>query len=1563
MWSIERNFQDTDVDRRYPDMSQNVDRHGNTAWGITGCITPKGVPYSTTRGGPIVGIEALALQGIPVDRLHLTREIHDDLLDLAGNAMTSTVVGVALIGALIAAYKAIPTDLLPMKARIIAKSLSVSIDSASLGPQKTISLQYQSNVSVPMLFNEALSSARFCECEGQNLRTQRRILFCEECSHTACEKCAGLPKHNYKDFQFSRCTSRVEPWIFRATIKKALPMRLKLAIDVDDLMLPSKDKADLAGEEWKQFLHTAKSALSDVYFYHSARRSRHWTILYDGQSSRLELQFTAKHAQWYLFAKPLKLLSGDAKLRRVLESPIARMMVKNELGSNLIQGTWQLCLPITRTFKVDIKGQGPKLPSWKARLGLDNFKTEQVWSELNVSIPDHAKLGLSDVAISGLYKLCLQCGSANSMLHRRLSPALSEVLYLFLCPSPILEPSQDSPVIATNPYRIQHGEYRHINATIGPVLACELEMKGLSSSLLDPVPPLPKWRPTDNNLERVQCSTFGKWMDTHAALQAMTDDRPVYAVFRQDAPVTNLPQVPCGDAAVAVLSCEVPATAARTLGWPSQWLAVTEVNERKYLATIAWLAESVESFRHISADWRTLESSAAGANCTTCAPGRPSLKWRCEGNKVARVRPIEDTRDAARYEKEMNARPFIFRTRVRRDATTGAGHLVVHVNVQALMHRARGRFLDVLPLTETRFDWRLDANYEPNRSTSPPSFSITDNKMDQRLPHTFFKGHQLRIEQQRSLHWLVLRESDDQAPFMLTEWEEGYLAALNLRVEARACKPCPVMGGIIADRVGYGKTIIMLALIEHEHANAVAAAETTLPGPINLKATLIATPHLLLTQWKGEIETFLGRKYKVLVVRALKDLNKYSVAKFKEADIILINFSLLANDVYLRRLARFAALPEAPSAADNRAYVSWLTTAMARVSENVDRLRSSTDLSAYSASLNDQRVRTENDKELYEIIPSKRLHGDHYIKAKLTKKMFSKIPASKDPVEIDPFKLCNAKHYNDLLGPLFQMFSFYRLIIDEYTYMGVKECELVNLLVSSRRWLLSGTPKLETFSQVQSVAKSIGVHLGIDDDARGILKTTSYKKDKTTAECFGSLVQNQSSDWLRERHMYAQAFLDKFARQVIIFFLQVCYRSMLTKPKNITEVGELPREDYLKSVTLHTAERALYLELQTHLYNEDMRIRQGSSTTTDNDCINRLYEIIATSSSPEEALLKRCSMFDTSYLPKTGGIVNALKTMITTRTGEVQEHCQKFFTAICEALELKIRCGNADIHFADWKHCVTINHYGDTEASTKMHSMLSEAGKEVSLSSPVALSKEMEKKVVCDLRNRQTMLHKASIELMQRMRMLRFLRSILLVLQVHVSRARPLVAICDSCRCEIGLFSGLVILGQCGHIVCTATVKSSSEENKSSAEAKVCLETTTIDDKCPVSGCLGAALSFHRISVEVFLGGPSKVDATAHYGSKIADIVALIQRISAPKKKDEPGDQALVFVQFQQLMNMIEAAFTESGITFRTITGREKSLAKEDRMLEDFKKSGSSNSKKSVAVLLLNAGSSCAAGQ
>src|SRR6266852_6441235 len=82
-------------------LSQNVDRStGSNRVGISPCLTPSMIPYITNRGGPMVGLEALHLQGLPIDELLLTRETEDQLSDLAGNAMSTTVFGTSVLVAL-----------------------------------------------------------------------------------------------------------------------------------------------------------------------------------------------------------------------------------------------------------------------------------------------------------------------------------------------------------------------------------------------------------------------------------------------------------------------------------------------------------------------------------------------------------------------------------------------------------------------------------------------------------------------------------------------------------------------------------------------------------------------------------------------------------------------------------------------------------------------------------------------------------------------------------------------------------------------------------------------------------------------------------------------------------------------------------------------------------------------------------------------------------------------------------------------------------------------------------------------------------------------------------------------------------------------------------------------------------------------------------------------------------------------------------------------------------------------------------------------------------------------
>ena len=186
-------------------LSQNVDRTtGSGAAGICPCLTPSMVPFVTNRGGPLVGVEALSLQGIPVDDLLLTRESEGQMSDLAGNAMTTTVVGVCMLSALllrkdaIVAHSKVVAKGLKEEAAKRAKRVKEGGDKAAAATALSVGgaayasaaaakvagvegladedLQLCSVVpkddkkSYQKLIGEATAAARLCVCEAQTVR-------------------------------------------------------------------------------------------------------------------------------------------------------------------------------------------------------------------------------------------------------------------------------------------------------------------------------------------------------------------------------------------------------------------------------------------------------------------------------------------------------------------------------------------------------------------------------------------------------------------------------------------------------------------------------------------------------------------------------------------------------------------------------------------------------------------------------------------------------------------------------------------------------------------------------------------------------------------------------------------------------------------------------------------------------------------------------------------------------------------------------------------------------------------------------------------------------------------------------------------------------------------------------------------------------------------------------------------------------------------------------------------------------------------------------------------------
>ena len=226
----------------------------------------------------------------------------------------------------------------------------------------------------------------------------------------------------------------------------------------------------------------------------------------------------------------------------------------------------------------------------------------------------------------------------------------------------------------------------------------------------------------------------------------------------------------------------------------------------------------------------------------------------------------------------------------------------------------------------------------------------------------------------------------------------------------------------------------------------------------------------------------------------------------------------------------------------------------------------------------------------------------------------------------DPWDLMTSKVQKDLGAmkcPPLELFCWNRVVVDEFHYLSQKQdrarvLTLVLGLKSNFRWCLSGTPPHKDFDDVSSLARLLGIHLGVKESGvkkggRGsAARGAAAEKDKTNLEKFSDMLEMKSTQWHMRRHEISQEFLDRFVRQ------------------NIAEIDEIPQEEHLNMITLPPAEKAIYLELETHLKSLEMNSQKAkkSKKASKGDKERRMQQVLEDSADAEEALLKRCSHFD-----------------------------------------------------------------------------------------------------------------------------------------------------------------------------------------------------------------------------------------------------------------------------------------------------------------------------------------------
>ena len=452
----------------------------------------------------MVGLEALSLQGLPIDELLLTRETEDNLADLAGNAMSSTVVGTCMMAALILGKEMLDAsgakiedeDVMEVDQEAPAKVEDVGshVQGEKQLVGKPLDLSTTTNCSLSELLTLAERSARLCECEGRRGVTTRVIRRCVDCGSTSCEKCGGRPEHNMQELQFGTdVPPRVHPSEFEKFFTSTFPMCLSLSgvkkSQLDKLWEKLSVEDDKEEAFWPKWRNAVAEATNSEFRFVELKRQEVWSAVYRSPMGSLELALHPKQPEWRLFARAKDSESASSNLRKVLESTaVARLICKRDTsgvakpGAGLLEGQWEFALPHRTDLRLTIAGvesedeeTRPSLvPSWESKLGLqaDEFKEKRVYSQLRISVDeDSAESSVLERDIAGLYTLFDRCGTANSGLHKK-EPTADEIdlpsLYFFLDPLRCADPKEDPYVFSISKIRYEFGESRPVICALDP---------------------------------------------------------------------------------------------------------------------------------------------------------------------------------------------------------------------------------------------------------------------------------------------------------------------------------------------------------------------------------------------------------------------------------------------------------------------------------------------------------------------------------------------------------------------------------------------------------------------------------------------------------------------------------------------------------------------------------------------------------------------------------------------------------------------------------------------------------------------------------------------------------------------------------------------------------------------------------------------------------------------------------------------------------------------------------------------------------------------------------------
>ncbi|KAI4598757.1 hypothetical protein KJ359_002649 [Pestalotiopsis sp. 9143b] len=481
------------------DHSQNIDRTmAPVPSGVSGCLTPGGMAFISNQSRYVTGREYLQLQGLPVNALSLSKETTDQLKNLAGNAMTTTVVGATFLSAIMAMRKNDPKKKkqfprIDLKDKRYKGALSAVPEPAIVSsvPERACDVDLSSYVEATtgQMIELAQRVRPYCYCTGTAMYSSAILWKCQTCDAIRCGNCKGNPKHEYKKLEL------VPEAFGQETAELMLMLHLpKVLHNVFSAGMASQLLRNLDKSWQAQSDHDDISSMlqTDVFYFNCVHRSETISVSYNSSSGfELKVMIDASSVTWYLFIDAHstigKKMVGDSSNENALSVLLKRSSkpTGQHLREFCLRGLPIARAQITVRSLASIPTDQQWVP-WSFEKPSRTFNGSEI-SNIQVSvekddvgvltielIPDETSFVTPAVqtviqSVLGSWEPKPDCDVAESSLYVRKYNDDSDNLFLFKDPSRIGPAELDTFVLSKNPQLIQWHEHREVLLSFVPL--------------------------------------------------------------------------------------------------------------------------------------------------------------------------------------------------------------------------------------------------------------------------------------------------------------------------------------------------------------------------------------------------------------------------------------------------------------------------------------------------------------------------------------------------------------------------------------------------------------------------------------------------------------------------------------------------------------------------------------------------------------------------------------------------------------------------------------------------------------------------------------------------------------------------------------------------------------------------------------------------------------------------------------------------------------------------------------------------------------------------------------